>query len=153
MRPSSSTLTLLFLLIFSFGQLAARQSNSPDAQRLRQVIASDWEYELQHDPEMATAIGDNRFNDRLSDQSPASYAAQLAHDETVLRDAMQVRDQNLNEQDRLNLSLFVRMLQTRIEGERLKNWEMPVNQMNAPPLSYPALPKEMPFKTVRDYEN
>ena len=55
MRPSSSTLTLLFLLIFSFGQLAARQSNSPDAQRLRQVIASDWEYELQHDPELATA--------------------------------------------------------------------------------------------------
>ncbi len=155
MRILQTTLrgAVLAVSILGLQIIEAGQGSLADNARLQQIIATDWEYELQHDPEMATAIGDNRFNDRLSDQSPAAYTAQLAHDEAVLHDVVQVNEHELNRQDALNRALFVRMLQTRIEGERLKNWEMPVNQMNAPPLSYPALPKEMPFKTVRDYEN
>src|SRR3954447_13696820 len=38
----------------------------PDNQnQLRLLLDEEWEYELKQSPETATALGDNRYNDRL----------------------------------------------------------------------------------------
>lgn len=49
--------------------LSAQSNNnsSLDARRaqLRDAIQAEWEYTLHTEPEFATVIGDNRYNDRL----------------------------------------------------------------------------------------
>ena len=48
---------------------------------------------------------------------------------------------------------MVRDLRQAIEGAKFNGWEMPVDQFNGVHLSYASMPTQMPFKTVKDYEN
>ncbi len=137
--------TLLMLLI-------AVSSNAQRAQ-LSALIAQEWEHQMRTHPEEATFTGDNRYNNRLSDYSPAAFAAEMQHNEQFLAELQPVSTSNLSEEDQLNRSLMLRIVETRLEGERLRNWEMPVDQMNGPHLEYAGMSEDMPFKTVRDYEN
>lgn len=141
----------LLLSVAVFASLFA-QSPAP-ASPVSKLIAQDWEYRLRTFPELATFIGDNRFNDRLSDQSPAAIQKQLAHNEDVFRRLTAIAESGLSDADRLNRTLYLKQLRLEIDSAHLKDWEMPVNQMNGAPLQYPTLPKEMPFKTIGDYEN
>ena len=34
------------------------------------LLDEEWQYELRSDPEMATTVGETRYNDRLTDRSP-----------------------------------------------------------------------------------
>jgi len=43
-------------------------------QQLRSLFDEDWDYELRAEPEFATALGDKRYNDRLSDRSQGSIS-------------------------------------------------------------------------------
>ena len=104
-------------------------------------------------PELATAIGDNRFNDRLSDYSPAAFAREAEHARKALAEFKQVDAGALNEADQLNRALMVRRLETQVASERFKEWEMPVDQMNGPHIEYAGMAEDMPFQTVHDYEN
>ncbi len=124
-----------------------------DHARLTALIHEEWEYELRASPEQATAIGDNRYNGLLTDYSPEAFARQMQHDGEVLRRLRQFNSGALDRKDQLNRTLLTRMLQTDLDGNRLKNWEMPVNQMNGPHLGYAGMAQEMPFRTSQDYEN
>ena len=127
---------------------------SPDEHaRLAALIDREWEYELQTFPEMATAIGDNRYNDRLQDYSPAAFSQLFEHDRKTLADFQQIDVRGLTKEDQLDRALMMRQIETGIEAGRLRDWEMPVNQMNGPHLDYGSLAKDMPFNSVRDYDN
>ena len=41
--------------------------------QLLSLFDEEWQYELRSDPESATSLGDNRYNDRLTDRSPKFY--------------------------------------------------------------------------------
>jgi len=142
------TVTVYSLLIASLGAAAATQH-----ERLTALLNDEWQYELRTFPEMATAVGDNRYNDRLSDYSPAAFARELEHDRKALADFQGIETGALNEEDRLNRMLTIRRLQTRIERQRFKSWEMPVDQMNGPHLEYAGIANDMPFHSARDYGN
>src|SRR5580704_10891017 len=45
---------------------------------LNTLFAEMWEDHLRHTPEFASAIGDKRYNDQLSDDSVAAYNDQLS---------------------------------------------------------------------------
>src|SRR5262245_40773978 len=47
------------------------------AQQLRMLFDEQWEYEMGTHPEFATAVGDNRYNDRLDDESAKAIQAEL----------------------------------------------------------------------------
>jgi uncharacterized protein (DUF885 family) len=120
---------------------------------LARLIDRNWQHELQTHPEMATFVGDNRYNDRLSDISPAAIARELDYDRALLAALQQIDSSQLSVADRLNQGLLVRSLKTDIEGAHFKNWEMPATQMWGPHLDYAGLSKDMPFRTVHDYQN
>src|SRR5690348_9300123 len=72
---------LSFIVAVSFAMiLSARapEANSTAARRtrLKALLLDEWEYTLRTNPELATSVGDNRFNDRLSDYSAKAFAAQ-----------------------------------------------------------------------------
>ena len=66
---------------------AAGQSLELRRAELNRLLADEWEYTLRTQPEFATQIGDNRFNDRVSDFSDKAIADDLQHSRQALADS------------------------------------------------------------------
>src|SRR5580693_3505485 len=86
-RPDLRT----FPVILSFAlalitPLAHAAEQTLDARRaeLNRLLAEEWEYTLRTQPELATQIGDDRYNDRLSDFSDKALADDLEHTRQAL---------------------------------------------------------------------
>ena len=152
MRTGQSfLLALLFALLPKLaapqGDLQARRA------QLKAALDADWEYQLRTHPEMATRVGDDRFNDRVSDYSPESYAQQVQHAKEFIGRLQAINTSGFSEQEKLNKILAVRSARESIEEAQFKPWEMPVSQFGGPHLEYPSLISETPFHTTKDYEN
>ena len=133
----------------------APDENSTAARRarLKAALQEEWEYRLRTNPELATAVGDNRYNDRLSDYSPEFFAGQLRHQRQALAIFESIDTAGFPEQERLSKDLMIRDLREQIEGARFKDWEMPVDQMNGMHLAYASLPSDTTFRSVKDYQD
>ena len=127
----------------------------PDDPRdqLRSLFDEDWQYTLRVHPEWATTMGDNRYNDRLSDNSPQFFQSDLEHSRKFLARFEAIDAAALPPQDALSRQLMIRALRQQIEGAQFKNWEMPVDQMSGPHLELPDLVVLTPFNTAADYRN
>src|SRR3954452_7083912 len=89
-------------------------SNTPKA-HLNQLIAQAWEYQMRTHPEQATANGDNRFNDRLTDHSPAAFDREMKHDSELAAELQKLGSTGLGSEEQLNQQLLLRTVQTRLE--------------------------------------
>jgi uncharacterized protein (DUF885 family) len=145
----------LFFVSPLFGIPASDSKPDPSLgrQQLLKLLNDEWEYELSAHPEMATALGDNRFNNRLDDHSPQFYQSDEQQDRKFLARAESINAIGLSSQDALSLKLLLRMLRQDIEGAQFKPWEMPVNQMDGPHLSLTELVNLTPFNNTQDYAN
>ncbi len=142
---------------------ALRAQNTPAAGkasdiegRRTQLLAlfdEEWQYELRSDPEMATSLGDNRYNDRLGDRSPQFYQSDGEARRKFLTRFQAIDPAGLSAQDTLSRELIIRNLRQDIEGARFKPWVMPVNQMNGPHLGLLELVTLTPFNSVKDYDD
>ncbi len=121
--------------------------------RFKAALAEDWEYQLRTHPELATFIGDNRYNDRLSENTPEFYAQEVDHARQELKIFEAIDGAGFPEQERLSRDLMIRDLQEQIDGARFKHWEMPIDQMNGLHLELASMPHDVPLKTAQDYKN
>src|SRR5271165_4118673 len=117
------------LLAFAVG-LSAQGSNSVDARRaqLRDALQAEWEYTLRTQPEVATYVGDTRYNDRLGDYSAEAIAKDLEHNKQQLKLFEAIDTTGFPDDEALNQQLMVRGLRENIEGAQFNDWQMPVNQ-------------------------
>src|SRR6476659_7454186 len=133
--------------------LGAAPDQSDKKAQLKQLFADQWEYELRESPELATSIGDYRYNDRWSDSSLA-HVQQQKHDLQQWLAKFQAFDSTgLEEQDKLSLQLMVRNLKERIEGIDLKTYEMPVDQFNGLQLGLAQFAAVVPTDSTKHYED
>ncbi|PYX30670.1 MAG: DUF885 domain-containing protein [Acidobacteria bacterium] len=132
---------------------AADQTLEARRAELNRQLADEWEYTLRMQPELATHVGDNRYNDRLSDLSDKAIAEDLEHERRALRGFEAIDTTGFPEQEKLNQALMVRSLREGIEAAKFKNWEMPATQFGGIHLGYASLPFDTPFRDVKDYEN
>ncbi len=139
--------------MFLVAQTPDENSVTARRARLKSALQAEWEHTLRTSPELATSVGDNRFNDRLSDYSPESYAAQLQHAHEALAVFESIDTAGFPAAERLNRDLMIRGLREQIEGARFKDWEMPIDQMNGLHIGLASLPSYTPFHTVKDYQD
>jgi len=132
---------------------AAEKSLEARRAELNRLLADEWEYTLRTQPELATHIGDNRYNDRLSDLSDKAIADDLEYERQALLLFEAIDTTGFPAQERLNCSLMVRSLRDGIEAARFKDWEMPATQFGGIHLGYASLPFDSPFRNVKDYED
>jgi uncharacterized protein (DUF885 family) len=121
--------------------------------QLLSLFDEEWQYELRADPEMATSLGDNRYNDRLNDRSPEFYQSDSEARRKFLARFEAIDPAGLSAQDALSRELMIRNLRQDIEGARFKWWEMPVNQMAGPHLGLLELLSLTPFNREKDYDD
>ena len=60
--------------------------------RSRALFAAEWEYAMREWPDLASRLGDHRFDDRWPDVSPAGYERRAAHDRELLRPGVRAID-------------------------------------------------------------
>ena len=147
-----TVLTLAFSLALV---LTAQTSKTLDARRaqLRDAIQAEWEYTLRTSPEFATYVGDTRYNDRLGDYSPKAIAEDIEHAKQQLKLFEAIDTTGFPEDEALNRQLMVRSLRENIGGAKFNDWQMPVSQFGGAHLGFASMPSQMPFTTVKDYEN
>jgi uncharacterized protein (DUF885 family) len=122
-------------------------------QQLLALFDEEWQYGLRTSPEWATMLGDNRYNDRLSDNSPEYFQSDLEQQRKFLARFEAIDPDGFSRQDALSRELMIRELRQDIEGAQFKRWEMPVNQMGGLHLELPDLVTLTPFNNVADYDN
>jgi uncharacterized protein (DUF885 family) len=139
-------LVLTWIFLIPLLTYAAEKSLEARRTELNRLLADEWEYTLRTQPELATHIGDNRYNDRLSDLSDKAIADDLEHERQALRLFEAIDTTGFPEQEKLNCSLMVRSLRDGIEAARFKDWEMPATQFGGIHLGYASF-LHSPFRT------
>src|ERR1041385_436041 len=146
---------VLLFSIFMQAQPSSMQAkpSADSTRKLHALFDEQWEYEMRTHPDWATSLGDNRYNDRLSDESAEAVQAELEQSKKFLAGFEAIDPAGLSADDKLSRELMIRELHLDLDGAKFKNWEMPVNQRGGPHLEFPDLISITPFNTVKDYDN
>jgi uncharacterized protein (DUF885 family) len=149
MRARIALAALLLLTTSAFAQTAADLDQRRKA--LSDLVNEVWEWRLEQSPELASNVGDNRHNDRWSDESVAALDAEAKKHRQFLARANAISTTGFAEQEALNKTVLVRQLENALESYRLKDYEMPVNQLQGAYLQVPQMIASLQFKTAKDY--
>ena len=142
---------LLSPLPFSAQTLASQAASARTA--LSTLFHDVWEDELKRSPELASTLGDRRYNDQLSLLSPRAVNDALARRRTFLNRLIQIDTTSLSEQEKLSAELLQRQLIEDEEAARFKAWEMPINQLHGVQTDLASMVVDLPFDTVKDYDD
>jgi uncharacterized protein (DUF885 family) len=155
LRTSLVILSSVFVIALAFPLFAHAAEQSLESRRadLTRLLAGEWEYSLRTQPELATQVGDDRYNDRLSDFSDKAIADDLEHTRQALARFEAIDVTGFPEQERLNCALMIRSLREGLDSAHFKDWEMPATQFGGIHLGYAGLAFDSPFRNKKDYEN
>ena len=154
-RPTVLIITLVTLSASAEAFAAPAPSQSLEARRkaLEVLLAEQWEYTLRRNPEFASILGDERWNDQVSDLSEAAIRADLEKARDFRARFAAVDTTGFPEQEALSRDLMVRGLDQHTEGARFRPWLMPVNQISGLHLEAAQFPAILTFDSAKDYED
>ena len=123
------------------------------AKRLHELLAADWEWRLKDSPEMATWMGDNRYDDRWVDRTQKARTTRDAHPAQMLRALKELDRSKLSAEDQLNYDLFKRESEMSLERQKFPGDLVPLNQMGGAHQDIPDILLLMPKRTEKDFAN
>ena len=145
---------IAFLLLIATAAFA--QGPKPVAERLaaqNALFDEQYESDLRNFPERATAFGDYRYNDRLSDYSLDAIRRRHEGDAAFLQRLVAIPTDGFSDQDQLSHDLLIRVLRQRIADYNLKEFEMPINTQSGIHTNLADLPLSVPLDSVKHYED
>jgi uncharacterized protein (DUF885 family) len=119
--------------------------------RFHALLDTEWNWQMETNPEWATSIGDHRFDDRLSDNSPAGVARVEAHDRDWLAALQRVDRTQLRGEDLI--SLDDALLEAKLDVERQKYPALRtrrISAMGGAHLHLPSVMEDMPIRSEAD---
>jgi uncharacterized protein (DUF885 family) len=120
--------------------------------QLHRLFQQAWEYDLKQNPEMATQLGDPRYNHRWTDYSVKALSETHLAEGQFLVQLSKVNRDLLPDEEQLNFDLFEQAYQKRMEAWQYRTWLMPVNQRGGVQ-SADQLAAATPFTSIKDYAN
>jgi len=144
------------ILLVGIAGCVLAQNVKPVAERVaaqNALFDEQYESDLRNFPERATAFGDYRYNDKLSENSLEAIVQRHQTDEAFVARLEAIPTTGFSDQDQLSHDLMVRVLQQRIADFDLKEYEMPINQQNGIHTNLADLPLSVPFDSVKHYED
>ena len=144
------TLALCLLL------LATTAHAAPDAKAttaLHALFEADYQRQLQEQPIGASFLGDNRYNDRLPDLSPAATARQKQEVRDSRQSLLAISRAALSEADQLNYDIYLRQLDDSIADFRFHDDEMPVSHQGGVHTLADNVLQSLRFESAKDYSD
>jgi uncharacterized protein (DUF885 family) len=134
---------------------SATQPASLDDRRkaLHALFDQYWDAVMEHSPEYASTLGDKRFNDKITDYSPRAFNAFIAREQEFLMRLAAIDPIGLTDAEKTSREMLLRDFTDDIESQDFKEWEMPINQMDGIYATYPQVASQIPFTTVKDYDD
>jgi uncharacterized protein (DUF885 family) len=134
---------------------------------LHRLLDSEWEWRLAQFPERATFLGDHRYDDRVTDQSPSAISARRDHHRAQLAAIRAIDRAQLAGEDRLSWDVMAFNAELDVRGDELYRSVVPhrnlpfsaddspflVNQMTGPQFSLPRLTLATRFANEADYRH
>lgn len=110
-----------------------------------------WESNMREYPTWATDIGDHRYDDRLTDNSPAGRERRLNAAKEFLARLNAVPSDALAEKDSVTCDILKRNLEFEIEGQSYATYEFDVDQLGGPQVWIFELMNNQPLKTEAEF--
>lgn len=120
---------------------------------LNQVFKDYWQDQIKHSPEMASEIGDHRYDDQLTDYSPQAYDQAMARGEQFIERLGAIDTTGMTEQEKLSKRLLVHDLVDQQESSVCEPWQTPVMQFSGIQVDLPAMVELLRFDSATDYDN
>ena len=120
----------------------------------RRLFEREWQWQLRQQPELATGIGEHRYDAYLSDTSLEARAATLDHARQALLDARTIDRSQLAEEEQLSLDLFIAARERQLAAGAFAAFDpQPISTWDGLQLRLPRLVAQMPFMSEADYRN
>ncbi len=152
-------ISFLFLFTCLVCSCATKQEASDKtikSAKLESIFNAYWEERMLLFPLEATAIGDNRYNDKLPVTMSEVYREKTKLFFEKYLNQINELHEDLGEEDKISKELFLYELNINLEGLKFPSNLMPINQFWSFSLEFPQLGSgsgNQPFKTAKDYEN
>ncbi len=155
-------LTAVAIALASCGRSSGPDSAVPAADAaasaaLQQIFEDYFEDYLALNPTVATALGDDRYDDRLEITfSPEYRASVMAQAEHYRDQVLAIDPEALDAGDRLSRAAFLRYREQQLESLHYPDYLLPLDQLNSFANSFAELGSGQglqPFRTTRDYQN
>ncbi len=145
----------LLLVAPLMAQAPAPKPPPTEGQKLKALLDAQWEEVLQRNPVQATALGDDRFNDRFPNTlAPAWIAEERVLTEKWLKAFEALDRSKLTGQDLLSRDILVRDLKEGLESFRFPSHLIPLNQAGSMATFFAQLGSGrgfQPFRNAKDY--
>jgi uncharacterized protein (DUF885 family) len=126
--------------------------------QLQALFDAEWEWQAREFPEFSTFRGDNRYNDRLTDQSAAAVQARRAHRQEHDARLRRIDRSRLTDEEKISYDVARFRLDEALRFDAIfrdlpfENGFAPVTQMYGPHFLLPGVAKATPFRNVADYD-
>lgn len=134
-------------------QNAAPQSLADRRAALQAVISDMWQDQLAHHPEFASAIGDKRYDDQLTDYSVAAYNASLDRGREYLIRLGGIDTTGMSDAEVRSKDCAVQQLVNQQQRAESKPWEEPFGIFDGPQIRLPELVALLSFTSAKDYDD
>ncbi len=134
---------------------ATAQNPSPDQDQaiLTDVIDQYWAYTLEHNPVLASSIGDDRYAGQVGDYSLAEADREAAQAKLFVARLDMVHPDALSDEGKANLAILKRMLSEQIEangyGQRVVNF----TSYSSWHQNFASMASNSPFANAADYRS
>ena len=154
------SLSLLLSTLFLFATTSQASTNNltntkvfTAGQKLHALLDSDWQRYLKNNPEIASYLGDKRYNQNWEDKSLDAILIRHQQNQAVLEDLKTINYQALSDSDKINYDLFKWQIQSNIDEFKFSPYLMPINQMMGSVQSIDAFADFFSFASVQDYQD
>jgi len=140
-------ITLFWLTLAAAGP--AQADATADFQAL---LDEHWEWTLSNSPEMASALGDRRFNQAWQDRSIDAIEQRHKQAREFLGRAYAIDRNALQDDEQLNYELFRRQLQDAVDEHQFKGYLLPFSQRGGVQ-NLNNLTNQLSLVTIQDYDD
>ena len=156
MKNISFLLLILFLnvdcVIFN-SDYKIKNGEKSESEKFHELLSEQWEKGIIRNPEWASSLGDNRFNDKLNDTSYETILKRQGETRELQETVKKIDRSKLSEDDQLNYDLYLQGIEKQIEGFQFLSYLIPIDQMGGIQIGFAGISNYMPFNNVKDYEN
>jgi uncharacterized protein (DUF885 family) len=133
--------------------LAAESTPSSADADFKALYEAMWVYELEENPLLATSVGDHRANDKLPKVSVADIARRHEHDLKSQEQLLAIDRAALSRANQVNYDILARQIREGLVEYDFKSHLTPITNLRGFHTEFPELRREVPLKSLKDYEN
>ena len=131
----------------------AAPAAADETSRLHELFQRAWEEGLKENPLTATYVGRHEYDDRLPEATVEALERQTRGAQAYLDELAKIDRSKLSVEDQVSADIFKDQLEDAIADFRLGAWQMPFNADSGFHTELPQLADQMPFDSVKGYEN